>query len=100
MKEQDIQILPKTINSLLTSRRHFLKSNIILTTKLTPLLIFNTISWSMDNSSLNGTYAIYEIENNLWHGTPSFDRISVGKGEITFDGAGGFTENSFTGQCA
>ena len=94
MKEQDFQKIQKVkrdfLNRLIHSPRNIISLICLL---LAPLFLFSTTSWALNNASLNGTYAVYEIDDALGVGTDSFDVLDLGKGEITFDGNGGYTEN-------
>ena len=56
---------------------------------LVSLFALCTTSWALDNSSLNGTYVVYLIENALWGAN---DGLLFSRGEITFNGNGGYTD--------
>lgn len=94
MIKQDFQKMQKVksgfLNRLIRSLGNIVSLICIL---LTPLFLFSTTSWALNNASLDGTYVIYEIVDALGVGTDSFDVLDLGKGEITFDGNGGYTEN-------
>jgi hypothetical protein len=66
---------------------------------LTPIFLFSTTSWALNNASLNGTYVLYDMQtafsgqdsNGGWGVNNS---ASISRVEVTFNGAGSWSGTS------